>query len=144
MWSRHRDREGRAEMPVAIRANSAQRHTGRISAIVCACLMATNPVAASQAAIGGIPETAPGVITRVPWHEVAGLALTLGVVLFAVISAIALLRTRRRAAVEAADLRGEIDALKIAAGDARALLLSDPQVLMVWPLQGGDPVVIGE
>ena len=99
-------------MPVAIRANSAQRHTGRVSAIVCACLMATVSAATAQNAVGGIPATARDMITRVPWHDVAGLALTLGVVLFAVISAIALLRTRQRAAVEAAGLRNEIDALK--------------------------------
>ena len=131
-------------MPVAIRANSAQRHTGRVSAVVCACLMVTVSAATAQNAVGGIPATARDMITRVPWHDVAGLALTLGVVLFAVISAIALLRTRQRAAVEAAGLRNEIDALKAAASDARALLLTDPQVMMVWPLQGGDPMVIGE
>jgi signal transduction histidine kinase len=131
-------------MPVAIRANSAQRHTGRVSAIVCACLVVTVSAATAQNALVGIPATARDMITRVPWHEVAGLALTLGVVLFAVISAIALLRTRQRTAVEAAGLRGEIEALKVTASDARALLLSDPQVMMVWPLQGGDPVAIGE
>jgi len=131
-------------MPVAIRASSAQRHTGRVSAIVCACLIVTVSAATAQNAFVGIPATARDMITRVPWHEAAGLALTLGVVLFAVISAIALLRTRQRTAVEAAGLRGEIEALKVAASDARALLLSDPQVIMVWPLQGGDPIVIGE
>ena len=80
-------------MPVAIRANRAQRHTGRVSAVVCACLMVTVSAATAQNAVGGIPATARDMITRVPWHDVAGLALTLGVVLFAVISAIALLRT---------------------------------------------------
>jgi len=101
-------------MPVAIRANSAQRHTGRVSAIVCACLVVTVSVATAQNVIVGIPATAQDMIARVPWHEVAGLALTLGVVLFAVISAIALLRTRQRTAVEAASLRSEIEALKVA------------------------------
>jgi len=130
-------------MPVAIRANSAQRHAGRVSAIVCACLLL--PAAASaQNTVVGIPATARDVITRVPWHDVAGLALTLGVVLFAVISAIALLRTRRRSTIETAGLRNEIDALKAAAGDARALLMSEPQVLLVWPLHGDDPEIIGD
>ena len=73
-------------MPVAIRANSAQRHTGRVSAVVCACLMVTVSAATAQNAVGGIPATARDMITRVPWHDVAGLALTLGVVLFAVIA----------------------------------------------------------
>jgi signal transduction histidine kinase len=133
-------------MPVAIRAKRAQRHAGHgsVSAIVCAFIILSTSAAAAQNAIGNIPATARELITRAPWHDVAGLALTLGVVLFAVICAIALLRTRRGAAIEAAGLHHEIDSLKTSAGEARALLASEPQVLLVWPLQGGDPEVIGD
>jgi hypothetical protein len=44
-------------------------------------------------------------------HELAALALTLGIVLFAVVTAIMLVRTRQRAAAAETEARREIDAL---------------------------------
>jgi signal transduction histidine kinase len=88
--------------------------------------------------------SARDVVARTSWHEVAGLALTLGVILFAVISAILLLRARSRSAIDSERYQSEVHALKAAAGETRALLMSEPQVLAVWPAGDGDPEVIGD
>jgi signal transduction histidine kinase len=76
-------------------------------------------------------------------HELAGLALFFGVVVFAVVTAVTLVRTRERLRIErersraeAAALEGEIDRLV-------SLLLAEPQVIIAWD-RGGKPQVIGD
>ena len=77
-------------------------------------------------------------------HEVAALALTLGVVLFAVLAAIALVRTRARAGEREAAARAEIIALRDQADRANALLLAEPQVIIAWPASGEEPEIVGD
>jgi signal transduction histidine kinase len=77
-------------------------------------------------------------------HEVAALALTLGVVLFAVLAAITLVRTRARASVREAAARAEIIALRDQADRANALLLAEPQVIIAWPASGEEPEIVGD
>ncbi len=69
-------------------------------------------------------------------HELAGLALFLGVVFFAVVTAVLLVRTRERlrlahnrALAEAAAYEGEIDRL-------RGLIKSEPQLIISWDHEG--------
>ena len=76
-------------------------------------------------------------------HALAGLALFFGVMVFAVVTAAILVRTRERlrivrerARAEAAALEGEIDRL-------HGLLLSEPQIVIAWDRDGA-PEVIGE
>ncbi|MBV9631191.1 MAG: PAS-domain containing protein [Xanthobacteraceae bacterium] len=88
--------------------------------------------------------TLTGSLTLIPWHELAALALVLGIALFAVVSAALLLRTRAGAAAERATCRSEIDALRASAEEARMLLLSEPQVLIIWPVDRRDPDLIGD
>ncbi len=77
-------------------------------------------------------------------HELAALALTLGVLCFAVITAIMLVRTRRRlAAVEACAHDQSITA-RAAIDRAYGLLLSEPQILIAWPASGDEPEIIGD
>jgi signal transduction histidine kinase len=77
-------------------------------------------------------------------HEIAALALTLGVILFAVATAIALLRTRRRAAEKLTAKQGEINELREERDRATALLLSEPQVIVVWPAGADAPEISGD
>jgi signal transduction histidine kinase len=63
-------------------------------------------------------------------HEVAALVLTFGVLLFAVVTAAALVRTRLRAAAAENALRDRIVALKAERDRFNALLLSEPQLLV--------------
>src|SRR5262249_44090384 len=77
-------------------------------------------------------------------YEIAALALTLGVIFFATLTAIMLLRTPARAERMEAEARVEIMALKAEVDRAKALLLSEPQVIVVWPASGEEPEILGD
>src|SRR5262249_14232354 len=78
-------------------------------------------------------------------HEVAALALTLGILCFAVVTAILLVRTRRRLADVHADARGERSPPKASIARAYPLLLSEPQMLIAWAASAADePEIIGD
>ncbi len=128
------------------RATGLQKRSGGAGRLAVASMVWFAPAASAfaESVTGGTPLNAPDAFARVPWHEVAGLALTLGIVIFAVISAIMLVRTRARTALERAGYEAEIHALRAAANETSALLLSEPQVLIVWPADGGDPEIIGD
>jgi signal transduction histidine kinase len=77
-------------------------------------------------------------------HELASLALTLGVLLFAVVTAIALVRTRLRAAAAENGLRDQIGGLKAERDRVNALLLSEPQILVSWAAADNEPEILGD
>ncbi len=77
-------------------------------------------------------------------QEITSLALTFGVLLFAVVTAIALLRTRTSAAIQNAEARREIARLKSEADRMTALLLSEPQVVVIWRGGNSEPAILGE
>jgi len=77
-------------------------------------------------------------------HEIAALALTLGILCFAVVTAILLVRTRFRLAEVEASARDETIAAKAAIDRAYALLLSEPQVLVAWAAASDEPEIIGD
>jgi len=72
-------------------------------------------------------------------HEIAALALTLGVLCFAVVTAILLVRTRHRLAETEAFARDENIASKAEIDRAYALLLSEPQILIAWAVAAEEP-----
>jgi signal transduction histidine kinase len=88
-----------------------------------------------------------GALKSLDQHELAGLALFIGVLFFAVVSAVLLVRTydrlgvqRARSDAEAAALSAEIDRLY-------DLILSEPQVVVAWnhnavPEIIGDPAIV--
>lgn len=77
-------------------------------------------------------------------QEIASLALTLGILLFAVVTAIAFLRSRTSAIAERAEARREIARLRAEADRMTALLLSEPQVVVIWRSLNAEPVVLGD
>jgi len=77
-------------------------------------------------------------------HELAALALTLGVILFAVATAIALLRTRSRLTQQIAACHSELNELREERDRANALLLAEPQVIVVWPAGADEPDISGD
>lgn len=77
-------------------------------------------------------------------QEVTSLALTLGILLFAVVTAIAFLRSRGSAAAERSEARREIARLRAEADRMTALLLSEPQVVVIWRSLNAEPVVLGD
>ena len=77
-------------------------------------------------------------------HEIAVLALIVGLSLFAVVTAILLLRTRARAARLEAAAHDEIAALRGGLDRANALLLSEPQLMVDWPAASDEPSIDGD
>jgi signal transduction histidine kinase len=76
-------------------------------------------------------------------HEIAALVLTLGVLLFAAVTAIVLVRTRLRAAGAESRLRDRIVALKAERDRFNALFLSEPQILVSWTAADDMPDILG-
>jgi signal transduction histidine kinase len=77
-------------------------------------------------------------------HELAALALTLGILCFAVVTAILLVRTRQRLGEAEAAARDESIAARAAIDRAYALLMSEPQVLIAWAAASDEPEIIGD
>jgi hypothetical protein len=83
-------------------------------------------------------------ISQIDRHEIAGLALTLGILCFAVVTAIMLVRTRRRLAETEAAARDEAIVLRARVDRANALLQSEPQVVVAWSTTDDEPEIIGD
>jgi signal transduction histidine kinase len=77
-------------------------------------------------------------------HELAALALTLGILCFAVVTSVLLVRTRRRLSATEAAARDGILAAKAEVDRANTLIMSEPQVLAVWSASGEDADIIGD
>ncbi len=76
--------------------------------------------------------------------EIAAAVLTLGVLLFAVVTAIMLVSTRLRASAADAASRDEITALKTERDRFNALLMSEPQILISWAAADNEPEILGD
>ena len=82
-------------------------------------------------------------------HELAVLVLVLGLILFSVVTAIMYLRSRNRAARLESWSRDEIAMLRDDLDRTKALLSSEPQILVEWqaasdqPGIDGDPAIVG-
>ncbi len=76
--------------------------------------------------------------------NLATLTLTLGLICFGVLATIALLRTRRRAERIAAASRNELMDLQAEIDRLKALLLSEPQVLVEWRAGSDQPEIFGD
>ena len=83
-------------------------------------------------------------IFAVDRHDLAALSLTLGLVSFAVVTAILLVRTRARATNAAAKFHDERMALKAEVDRVHALLLSEPQIIVSWAAAAEQPEILGD
>jgi signal transduction histidine kinase len=77
-------------------------------------------------------------------HDVAALALTLGAIGFAVITAILLVRSRAAATRARSTAQGELAALRNDLDRALALINAEPQALVVWSATDSEPEFIGD
>src|SRR5262249_52220599 len=77
-------------------------------------------------------------------YELAMLALTFGVIAFAVTTAISLVQTRKSLSTRLAAARQEVARLREEADRSVALLLSEPQVVVMWRGPEKDPLILGE
>ena len=132
-------------MPETIRAANGRLRSrprgggGTTALIAILCLLAWPAPAAAT-----IEDAWQGAIVILAGHDIATLTLTIGLVCFGVLATIVLLRTRRNAdraesvsRDEAMELSAEIDRLK-------ALLLSQPQVLIEWAAASDVPAILGD
>ena len=139
-------------MPDTIRISRSyaqRRHRqgiGGFLATVGATVVALSPRAASateQPSLA-LQELVLSAHRSIDQHAIAFLALVLGVVLFAVVTAIMLVRSRARAARLEAWSRDEIARLRDEVDRANALLLCEPQVVVVWPAGSDEPSIDGD
>jgi signal transduction histidine kinase len=77
-------------------------------------------------------------------HQLIVLALIAGLALFAMVTAIMLVRTRRKLARLDASAQDDIAALRADVDRANALLQSEPQVLVDWPAASDEPAIEGD
>ncbi|MEZ5787638.1 MAG: hypothetical protein R3D62_14470, partial [Xanthobacteraceae bacterium] len=121
------------------------RHDGRRAAGVFLTLWLAPQASAAQPAAGN--EAGGGYFLKAAHlapHELVALALILGAIIFAVVTAIALVRTRHRAALRDSEARAEIASLHTDVDRLAALVMSEPQVLVVWTAGVAEPEVIGD
>jgi signal transduction histidine kinase len=143
----HPQRKARSRACVA--EPNGTRHGG-FRAAVAAALSMPLPHAAACAGEAGerhastILATFVSPLLSLDRHEVAALALTLGILCFAVVTAALLVRTRGRLAAVEASARDETMAAKAAVDRAYALLLSEPQILVAWTAAADEPEIIGD
>jgi signal transduction histidine kinase len=135
-------------MPETIRtANERLRSRPRRGGFLAAFVLATICSTSAHAGVGAAFSLVDNMVragAAVGRQQLAMLTLTLGLICFAVLATIVLLRTRKAAATnesvahdEAMALRAEIDRLK-------TLLLSEPQVLVAWAAGGDVPEIFGD
>lgn len=120
---------------------NGQKQRVAIAGLTLTLSLASVPPAFAQANLIDRAIAFSQALTR---QEITSLALTLGILLFAVVTAIALLRSRTRAAIERAEAKKEIARLRAEADRMTALLLSEPQVVVIWRNLTSEPVVLGE
>ena len=144
---------GQTGMPDAIRTTvegfwARPPRSGFRAALAVLLWLPCDPVSA-QSASGDYPISLVGAyiaaFALLGQHELAALALMLGILCFAVVTAILLVRTRRRLAQVEGAARDESIAAKAAIDRAYALLLCEPQILVIWaPAPGAEPEIVGE
>lgn len=108
-------------------------------------LPGAEPALAQDRSQGGFPLesilTSLGGLDR---QEGVALALALAILGFSVVSAISLMRTRARAVENEDRLRGDIQALQAENDRSKALLLSEPQVVVSWRAGDDFPQIAGD
>jgi signal transduction histidine kinase len=135
-------------MPDTIRRGGGCAHPwfGGLGSAICANLgvILAAPARADEPAKLMLHELVAGATRSIDRHEVATLVLLVGLVLFAVVTAILLLRTRARLARLETSSHDEITALRTGLDRANALLLSEPQVMVDWPAASDEPTIEGD
>ncbi len=134
--------QGQSGMPETIRATGGPLR-GRpvrsgFGSSATAVVAGSTPAAATPA--GWLPPSQ----TALETHEIVVLALAFGLLLFAVTTAIALVRSRLRASAAEAALRDQVVTLKAESDRINALLLSETQILVSWAAADNAPDITGD
>ncbi len=136
-------------MPDTIRRSGGYARPWRGGFPLAIGALAPLPARADGPPTLALHELVLGASRSIDRHEVAVLVLLVGLLLFAVVTAILLLQARAGWARLEASSRDEIAMLRADLDRANALLLSEPQVMVEWlpasdePSIEGDPAVVG-
>jgi signal transduction histidine kinase len=137
-------------MPDTIRTSrryGRRRQVGRLGGFLTAMattMGATRSAGAAEQPSLALQELVLTAHRSIDQHALAFMALVLGVVLFAVVTAIMLVRSRARAARLETWSRDEIGRLRDEIDRANALMLSEPQVVVDWPAGSDEPGIDGD
>ena len=131
-------------MPDKIRRSGGYARPWRGGFLVAVGVLPALPARAAAPPRLGLHELVLGASRSIDNHQVAVLVLLVGLLLFAVVTAIMLLRTRARAARVETSLHDEIAALRTGLDRANALLLTEPQVMVDWPAASDEPSIEGD
>ncbi|MDP2802333.1 MAG: hypothetical protein Q8O26_10655, partial [Phreatobacter sp.] len=112
----------------------------RLAPATAAALLASTALVAADEAAPMLSK----LVGAIPAHELAAFGLNVGIVVFAVMTAIGLLRTRASAAAAARQTRREINELRLALDRNAELLTLDPHVVVVWGGDRDEPEIAGD
>jgi PAS domain-containing protein len=133
-------------MPEIIRARNEKMRSGPRRGGFLVAAMACVAAGPARAAIEpqAIIDAPLALAASMSRQDVATLTLTIGLLCFAVLATIILLRTRARAAEAEAAARDEMTALRAETERLKTLLMSEPQVLITWASASDKPEIIGD
>ncbi len=135
-------------MPDTIRTGRSYAHRRRSQGIggslAAVASIASLPAAAAEQPTLALQELVLTAHRSIDQHQIAFLALVFGVVLFAVVTAVMLVRARTRMARLEAWSRDEITRLRGELDRANAVILSEPQVVVDWPAGSDAPGIEGD
>ncbi len=131
-------------MPDTIRRSggTARPWLGGFSTAIGA--VATGPARAADKPALALHELVVGASRSIDRHEIAVFVLLVGLLLFAVVTAILLVRARARSARLETSSHDEIAMLRAELDRANALLASEPQVMVDWPPGSDEPSIEGD
>src|SRR5271169_1142567 len=138
----------RRGMPDTIRRSRGKRHRrcaqGISQFLAALCVFSPLTAGAAEPPSLALHELVLTAQSSIDQHQLAFIAVVCGVVLFAVVTAILLVRTWARAARLEARSRRQIAALRDEVDRANALMRSEPQVVVVWPAGSDEPSIDGD
>jgi signal transduction histidine kinase len=127
------------------RLRSRPRRGGFLAAFVIANLViALTPARAGDGPLMAFFDSLHRTASAVSRLEIAALTLTLGLLCFAVLATIALLRAGRTAATIETAVNDEPMALRAEIERLKTLLLTEPQVLVAWAAAADEPEILGD
>ncbi|MGI8525308.1 MAG: PAS-domain containing protein [Pseudolabrys sp.] len=127
------------------RLRSRPPRGGFLAGLFCVFAVALPaPLRAEELAAPALSDAARSVLASLSSQDIATLTLSLGLLCFAMLAAVILVRTRAQAARDEAASRDQMNTLRAELDRLHALLLSEPQILVTWPAAGDAPDILGE
>lgn len=114
------------------------------TAVVQGSFIALANISPARAGDNGVIENAFAILHHLHRAEAAALTVSAAILGFSVVSAILLMRTRLNAAATEARLRADNQSLQNETDRLRALLFTEPQVLISWDAGDDHPEISGD